>query len=210
MLNEVFPLTDDNRIIPNPQNMTELEQYIQSYFGVVDTEDLKTIVSLFTSTTIKKGEYLLKTGKRCDKLSFVQSGFLRIFAATEEKEVTQWISTKGYFTIDLSSFVFDTPSRWSIQALVDTELYSITKEDYKKIRDVVPKWRELEKLFLVRCFTILEDRIFSHLSMTAEERYNLFFAYNRELLNQVPLQYIASMLGMTPETFSRIRKKQLA
>ena len=72
MLNEVFPLTDDNRIIPNPQNMTELEQYIQSYFGVVDTEDLKTIVSLFTSTTIKKGEYLLKTGKRCDKLSFVQ------------------------------------------------------------------------------------------------------------------------------------------
>lgn len=133
MLNEVFPLTDDNRIIPNPQNMTELEQYIQSYFGVVDTEDLKTIVSLFTSTTIKKGEYLLKTGKRCDKLSFVQSGFLRIFAATEEKEVTQWISTKGYFTIDLSSFVFDTPSRWSIQALVDTELYSITKEDYKKL-----------------------------------------------------------------------------
>lgn len=190
--------------------MTELEQYIQSYFGVVDAEDLKTIVSLFTSTTIKKGEYLLKTGKRCDKLSFVQSGFLRIFAATEEKEVTQWISTKGYFTIDLSSFVFDTPSRWSIQALVDTELYSITKEDYKKIGDVVPKWSELEKLFLVRCFTILEDRIFSHLSMTAEERYNLFFQHNRELLNQVPLQYIASMLGMTPETFSRIRKKQLS
>lgn len=143
------------------------------------------------------------------QIKFCSIRILRIFAATEEKEVTQWISTKGYFTIDLSSFVFDTPSRWSIQALVDTELYSITKEDYKKIGDVVPKWRELEKLFLVRCFTILEDRIFSHLSMTAEERYNLFFAYNRELLNQVPLQYIASMLGMTPETFSRIRKSNL-
>jgi len=92
---------------------------------------------------------------------------------------------------------------------VDTEIYSITKEDYKKIGHLVPTWSELEKLFLVRCFTILEDRIFSHLSMTAEERYKLFFENNKELFNQVPLQYIASMLGMTPETFSRIRKKQL-
>ena len=190
--------------------MTELEQYIKSYFGVVNDNDLKTIVSLFKLRTIKKGDFLLKSGKRCDNLSFVQSGLLRMFVTTDEKEVTQWISTKGYFSTDLSSFIFEVPSRWTIQALVETELYTITKEDYKKIGDLVPKWNELEKLFLVRCFTILEDRIFSHLSMTAEERYNFFFKNNRELFNQVPLQYIASMLGMTPETFSRIRKKQFS
>lgn len=74
---------------------------------------------------------------------------------------------------------------------------------------MVPSWHELEKLFIAKCFTILENRIFSHLSMTAEERYNNFSEHNKELFNQVPLQYIASMLGMTPETFSRIRKKQL-
>lgn len=190
--------------------MTELEQYIKSYFGVMNNDDLKTIVSFFKSTCIKKGDYLLKSGKNCTNLSFVQSGLLRMFVTTEEKEVTQWISTKGYFTTDLSSFVFEVPSRWNIQALVDTELYIITKENYKRIGDLVPKWNELEKLFLVRCFIILEDRIFSHLSMTAEERYNFFYENNRELFNQVPLQYIASMLGMTPETFSRIRKKQLS
>jgi len=111
--------------------------------------------------------------------------------------------------VDLSSFVFDTTSRLSIQALTDTEVYSITKADYKKIGALVPKWHELEKLFIVRCFIMPEERIFSHLSMTAEERYDYFFENNRELFNQVPLQYIASMLGMTPETFSRIRKKQL-
>lgn len=55
---------------------------------------------------------------------------------------------------------------------------------------------------------MIEDRIFSHLSMTAEERYDLYFEHNRALFNQVPLQYIASVLGMTPETFSRIRKRQ--
>lgn len=188
--------------------MTELEQYIQSYFGVVNAEDLKTIVSLFKSTTIKKGEFLVEAGKRCDKLSFIQSGLLRMFVSTDDKEITQWISTKGYFSTDLSSFVFETPSRLSIQALTDTEIYSITKADYKKIGELVPKWHELEKLFLVRCFIILEERIFSHLAMSAEERYEYFFENNKELFNQVPLHYIASMLGMTPETFSRIRKKQ--
>ncbi len=189
--------------------MTELEQYIKSYFGVVNSVDLSTIISLFKSTTIKKNDFLLKAGKRCDKLSFVQSGYLRMYIDTDEKEITQWISAKGYFSVDLASFIFDTPSKLSIQALSDTEVYAISKEDYKKIGSMVAKWAELEKLFIVRCFIILEERIFSHLSMTAEERYEAFFQNNQELFNHVPLQYIASLLGMTPETFSRIRKKQL-
>lgn len=189
--------------------MTKFEQYIKSYFGVVAAHDLNTIVSLFKLTTIKKGDFLLKSGKRCDRLSFVESGLLRVFATTDDKEVTQWISQKGYFSADISSFIFQTPSRWTIQALVDTEVYAISKEDYDKIGDLVSKWNEFEKSFIVRCFIILEERIFSHLSMTAEERYKSFFQNNRELFNQVPLQYIASLLGMTPETFSRIRKRQL-
>jgi len=186
--------------------MAEIEHYIKSYFGVIQTNELNGISSLFKLTTLKKGDYSLKSGKQCDKLSFIQSGLLRMFVITEDKEVTQWISTKGYFSTDLSSFVFENPSRWTIQALVDSEIYTITKDDYKKIGHIVPKWNELEKLFIVKCFTILEDRIFSHLSMSAEERYNFFFTNNKELFNQVPLQYIASMLGMTPETFSRIKK----
>ncbi len=191
------------------QNITELELYIKSYFEIASSKDLHSITSLFKLATIKKGEFLLKPGKHCQSLSFVQSGLLRMFVTTNDKEVTQWISKQGYFATDLSSFIFETPSRWTIQALVDTEVYTITKNDYKKLGDIVPKWAEIEKLFLVRCFTLLEDRIFSHLSMTAEERYNFFFENHKELFNQVPLQYIASMLGMTAETFSRIRKKQL-
>jgi CRP/FNR family transcriptional regulator, anaerobic regulatory protein len=190
--------------------MTELEQYIKSYFGIIEAEELNNISSLFQITTVKKGEFLLKSGRQCTELSFVQSGILRMFVVTDDKEVTQWISTKGYFSTDLASFIFETPSRWTIQALVDTELYTINKNSYKKIGEAVPTWGELEKLFIVRCFTMLEDRIFSHLSMTAEERYHFFFEKNKELFNQVPLQYIASLLGMTAETFSRIRKKQLS
>lgn len=188
--------------------MTELEQYIQSYFGV-DQNDLGTIGSLFKKTTLARGNFFTETGKPCEKLSFIKNGMLRIYVTTPDKEVTQWISTRGYFVTDLSSLVFGTPSRWNIQALTDTELYTINKKDYQSIGTLVPAWHKLEKLFIAKCFTMLEDRIFGHLSMSAEERYQFFFKKNKELFNQVPLQYIASMLGMTPETFSRIRKKSL-
>ncbi|MFN8349259.1 MAG: Crp/Fnr family transcriptional regulator [Spirosomataceae bacterium] len=188
--------------------MTDLEKYIQSYFGI-SQEDLVTVGALFKHQTLKKGDFFLKTGHVCNKLSFIQSGLLRVYVQTPDKEVTQWISTQGYFIADLASLIFNTPARWTIQALTDAEIYTINSQDYNRIGKLIPKWHELEKLFIARCFTILEDRIFTHLSMTAEERYQFFFERNKELFNQVPLQYIASMLGMTPETFSRIRKKSI-
>lgn len=189
--------------------MTELEQNIQTYFGVMKQSELETIGSLFKKQHIKKGDFILHSGQHCNQLSFIESGLLRIYSISDGKEVTQWISTKGYFVTDLSSLLFESPARWTIQALTDIDLFTIQREDYRRIGTLVPKWHELEKLFIAKCFTFLEDRIFSHLSMTAEERYQLFFENNKDLFNQVPLQYIASMLGMTPETFSRIRKKQL-
>ncbi|WP_313580958.1 Crp/Fnr family transcriptional regulator [Chishuiella sp.] len=191
------------------KNLTELEYSIKSYFGVLNNDELKSITSLFKIEKLNKGDFFLETNKKCNRLSFIQSGYLRIFLETENKEITQWISPKGYFVTDLSSFIFDKPARWTIQALTETVIYTIEKKEYEKLNKIVKQWNELEKLFIVHCFTTLEDRIFSHLSMTAEERYISFFENNKELFNHVPLNYIASMLGMTPETFSRIRKKQI-
>jgi len=105
-------------------------------------------------------------------------------------------------------FFFNQPNRWAIQALTETELLSITKTNYLKLCQKFPKWNEIEKQLIMKCFMMMEDRIFSHLSMTAEERYELYFQQNKKLFNQVPLQYIASLLGMTAETLSRIRKRQ--
>ena len=186
--------------------MNELEKYVQTYFGV-SNDDLQKISGFFKPVTLKKNDFFLKTGRYCDKLGFVQSGIIREFVILDDKEVTKWISTNGYFVVDLSSFVFHQKARWNIQALTDCELLVIDQDDYQQIGKVIPKWAELEKFFIAKCFTVLEDRILMHLSMKAEERYNQLFNLNRELFNQVPLQYLASMLGMTPETFSRLRKK---
>lgn len=187
--------------------MTELEQYINFNFVVKD-EELANIASLFEPEVVRKGDFYIKSGAACNKLSFVQSGFLRLYASTENKDITQWIFSEGYFICDMPSLTFGVPSLWNIQALTDTEVFTIQKDKYNKIAETVPRWPEIEKHFLIKCFTIMEDRIFAHLSLTAEERYSAFYEHNRELFNQVPLQYIASMLGMTPETFSRVRKRQ--
>lgn len=189
--------------------MTELQEYINLYFGITKDE-IEQIDSLFKTTTLKKGEYFSKEGAYCDKLSFVKTGSLRVFNYSDGKEITQWISSKSSFVTDLSSIVFDTPSRWNIQALTDCELFTISKTDYKKIGEHVKQWDKLEKMFIAKCFITLEDRVYSFLSMTAEERYNQLFETNKEVFNQVPLQYLASMLGMTPETLSRIRKKSIS
>ncbi len=186
--------------------MTELEHYIKNTFAVTN-EELIPITEAFKTIKIQKGDFFLKEGRLSDRLGFVKSGLIRIYASVDDKDVTQWISTKGYFVTDLSSFVFQTPSRRNLQALTDCELYTIDRAVYQDLHKVIPKWNELDKLFIARCFIIMEDRIFNHLHMTAEERYTLLFEQQPGLFNQVPLQYLASMLGMTPETLSRIRKK---
>jgi CRP-like cAMP-binding protein len=187
--------------------MTALEKYIHTYFGV-GSDDLFKISAFFKPTTLKKNEYFLKTGRYSDRLGFVQSGIIREYVTIDNKEITKWISTQGYFVVDLSSFVFNKTARWNIQALTDCELFVIDKKDYQQIGKVIPEWSELEKLFIAKCFTVMEDRILSHLHLKAEDRYNQLFNFNKELFNQVPLQYLASMLGMTPETLSRLRKKE--
>ncbi|RKR82174.1 CRP-like cAMP-binding protein [Mucilaginibacter gracilis] len=189
--------------------MNELENYIHHYFSI-GIEDCKLIAALFKTETLNKGDFYLKSNKYCDKLSFITDGLLRIYVNLPNKEVTQWIGTSGYFITDLSGFLFREPSRWNIQALTDCKLFTISHADYIGIGKLLPKWHELEKLFIGKCFVTIENRVFDHLSLSAEERYEKLFEQNRQLLNQVPLQYIASMLGMTPETFSRIRRKTLS
>jgi len=191
--------------------MKEIKTYIESYFQL-GGKNLEPIAQLFKEKTLKKGEFFLKENQKVNKISFVKSGYLRVHAlsANGEKEITQWISNRGLFITDLSGFIFGTPSRWNIQALSDCELYTISKADYLSIGDLVKEWEKLDKLFIANCFVTLETRVFNLISMSSEQKVQNLMEYNAELFNQVPLHYIASMLGMTPETLSRIRRKMIS
>jgi CRP-like cAMP-binding protein len=186
--------------------MTELEQYLRSYMGVSD-EDMSALVSYFHPATLEKGDFFLKAGRVCDKLSFHRSGLMRVYASQEEKEITQWISFKGNFMTDLTGIICGEPSRFNVRALTHCELYTIDKTDYTNLPQIIPKWPQLERVLITRCFGFLESRIFALLSMSAGDRYKFLMDQNPELFGQVPLKYLASMMGMTPESLSRIRKK---
>ncbi|MDT0677939.1 Crp/Fnr family transcriptional regulator [Autumnicola musiva] len=188
--------------------MKNLEILIKEHFGELSNEEVSIIRSYFCEEKLQKNDFFTQPDKICDKLSFVKSGILRVYALSDGKEITQWISTENFLLTEVMGFFFDQPNRWTIQALTATELLTITKTNYLKLCKTFPKWNVIEKRLILKCFGMLEDRVFSHLSMTAEERYDLYFEQNKELFNQVPLQYIASVLGMTAETLSRIRKRQ--
>ncbi|AGA77396.1 cAMP-binding protein [Echinicola vietnamensis DSM 17526] len=192
------------------ESKIELQNYLKEYFPL-NTAQLEQLAELFRMETMEKGDFYAQTGKPCHKLSFLKSGYLRIFETAENgKEVTQWISSTGEFTTDLSSLAFGQNARRNIQAISSCTLYTIHQEAYRSLPEVLPAWPELEKLFIAKCFITLEDRVFGLLSKTAEERYQQLFQFKRHLFNEVPLHYLASMIGMTPETFSRIRKNCLS
>jgi CRP-like cAMP-binding protein len=188
--------------------MHSLEHFLRTNF-FLSAETMDLILPNFKKIELKKGEYFIKMGRVADKMAFIDSGLIRIYAEAEsaEKEVTQWISTPGYFITELSSFVFQKPARLHLQALEDTTLFSIHKVTHQQLCNQVAEWNELDKKFIAKCFVMLEDRIFSHLYMSAEERFKQLMEFQPDLFNRVPLQYLASMLGMTPETLSRMRKK---
>ena len=186
--------------------MEILAQHIQPYFSITK-EEFTGIEHLFKTEKILKGDFFIKREQYCEKMSFIQQGYIRVFADSKNKEITQWIASEGYFITDLYSFIFDQRARWNIQALTDCSLFTISKENYKKLSEILPNWHNLEKKFIASCFATLEDRVFDHLSLNTEERYLKFFHQNKGLFNEIPLQFLASMLGMTPETLSRIRKK---
>ena len=187
--------------------MQELQFYLKGYFDEISSQDLEKLESFFFPEKIKKGEFLVKVGKLCSRLSFIRKGYIRVFAEVDGKEVTQWIGGPGSFITEMGSLIFDKPSRFHIQALDELELFSLDAKDYANLSSHIPSWSTLERLFIAKCFIAMEDRIFTHLSMTAEERYKFYFEHNKELFNLIPLQYLASLLGMTPETLSRLRRK---
>lgn len=188
--------------------MKYFDQIIQNHFGQLSQHELNIIRAYFREELLQKGDLFTREGKACNRLSIIQSGILRIYALWDGKEITQWISQEHDFITEAAGFFFDQNNRWSIQALTDVTLLSITKANYQNLCQALPQWNKMERHFIVKCFAMLEERVFSHLSMSAEERYQLYFEQNPELFNRVPLQYIASVLGMTAETFSRIRKRK--
>ncbi|MDX1617650.1 MAG: Crp/Fnr family transcriptional regulator [Balneolaceae bacterium] len=187
--------------------MKSLQECITDNIAI-PTSELETIADTFRSRSLSKGEYLLRAGSPCREMAYIESGYLRMYDVVEGEEITIWVGSEGSFITSLSSFMLRQPNYWNIQAVTDARLQVIGRDDHIDLLEQVPKWLEFDNLILTRAFAMLEQRLLSQLHTTARERYENLLDENPEIFNHVPLQHIASMLGIKPETLSRLRKNR--
>ncbi len=185
----------------------ELQQAIRRFIAL-DEESLQDIASYFKPLHLPKGAFWVKAGQVSTQVGWVKDGLLRTWYEVDGEEITHWISEEGYFDTSLSSFSFKTPSRWNLQAITDCELLVLDCDDHRELLKKYTQWRIFESQLLIFSYLGLEERMFSQLHQTAEERYEKLLIERPELAARAPLQHLASMLGMKPETLSRLRKKQ--
>jgi CRP-like cAMP-binding protein len=176
-------------------------------FGPIAEEDKKIITSAFTSRLFKEGDYLFKGGKICNELFFVCSGILRIVMINEKSvEVTHFFVKENHLCTILHSFNNRAPADESIQAACDTEVLAITKTGLLALFKELPYMKELiDRITQQRLLEKIRIRN-AYLGHSSGDRYKLFITQEPDIALRVPLKDIASYLGITPQSLSRIRK----
>ncbi len=153
----------------------------------------------------KRNEEVLRNGRFCNHLYFVTQGMLRGYYIIDNKEVSNWLATEGDFCTSYYSFIARTTSYETIEAIEKSEVQAISYANLNKVYNLFPETERAGRLILEEYYSRLEERMISLQFKSAKERYEGLQKNRPELLKRAPLGCIASYLGMTQETLSRIR-----
>lgn len=168
----------------------------------------KEILSAFEKETFAKGDLILEKDRTCKKLYFVNQGLARSFYINENgKDITVWFFNNNNFLTAVESFFEQTPSYYNIQTLEATEVYSIS---HTKLHELFKKHHSMEKfgrILSIKMINVLAEKLNSIQFQTADDRYKFMLKTYPDIANKAPLGHIASYLGITQETLSRIRGK---
>jgi CRP-like cAMP-binding protein len=181
-----------------------------SYIGslIPVSEKLKDRLNrIGTPIAIRKGELLLTPNERSKYLHFIESGLLRGYYEQDGKEITSWFASEGEFATCFYSFITKEASNEYIQAIEPAQLIRIADEDLQKLYSDFPETERIGRLLTEQYYIKLEGRLLSIQFKTAKERYDNLLTTNPGLLRRAPLGQIASWLGITQETLSRIRSE---
>ncbi len=179
-------------------------QYLRTVIPVSDKLEQE-LQRISKSKRVNKGQYLLRNGELCGSMYFVESGLLRGYHFLDEKEVTTWMALDGEFATSFYSFITRTPATESIEALEQTELIQLPHDALQQLYHDFPETERIGRIITENYYIKLEGRLLGIQFKTAKERYDQLLAVNPALVQRAPLGHVASYLGMTQETLSRIR-----
>jgi CRP-like cAMP-binding protein len=183
----------------------ELKRFIAEYVDLPDTE-LDEIAYKFKQKTIKKNDFLLQQGEICKDLVFVQNGCLRLYYIVDDIDVSVWFSFKHSSAIEIYSFISESPSDYFLQAIEDSEILYLPKSALGELYGTHPKIQEMMRKFWEDVIINLIDRFTALQKDSAEKRY-LDLLKKPAYLQKIPQKYLASFIGVTPTSLSRIRKQ---
>jgi CRP/FNR family transcriptional regulator, anaerobic regulatory protein len=165
----------------------------------------KGILSVSQNISVQKGNTLVKNGERCRNLYFIEKGLIRGFYYDQGKEITHWFGKEGEFATSFYSFITNEPSPETIEALEDCELIRIKHNDLQDLYQTFPETERIGRIITETYYIDLEERFLNIQFKTAKERYQNLLNKNASLLQRASLGQIATYLGITQETLSRVR-----
>jgi len=181
-----------------------LVKHLSSIISI--SESLKEeINSISKKISVAKGQVIIDKNERCDQLFFVEKGLLRGYYFDEDKEITNWFSQEEEFATCFYSFIANKPSFEIIQTLEDCELIQLNYSELQNLYKKFPETERIGRIITENYYIKLEERILNLQFKTAKERYQKLVSVKPSLLQRATLGQIASYLGITQETLSRIR-----
>lgn len=176
--------------------------------NMLTADELDQIDQYVTKRKLKKGDFLIREGMVCDEIVYLSSGTLRSFYLSDKgEEITYCLTFEGNMMTAFSSLITGKPTEESIQALTDSALFVIKKKDLDMLYASANTWLKVGKYLTELQYVGLENRIFSYQKYPAKKRYEELIAKQPIHIQQIPVQYLASFLNITPRHLSRLRKE---
>jgi CRP-like cAMP-binding protein len=171
-------------------------------------EETAIITSYLTPKKLRKKQYLLQEGDVCKVIAFVEKGVLRSYSIDEKgtEHILQF-ALEGWTISDLYSFLTGEAATYTIDALEDSELVLINKQAHEELLEKLPKYERYMRLQITNAYIAMQRRLTSIISQPLDERYKTLNAVYPHIVQRVPQHMIASYMGLTPETLSRVRRK---
>jgi CRP-like cAMP-binding protein len=174
-------------------------------FSPIEEEALEDIVSKFKEEHFKKKVVVERSGNTYKKLYFIEKGLARLYYSREGKDITGWFSKEGDFITANDSFFQKKPSLLNLEFIEDSIVYSITVEEIERLFDKYHQFERFGRILTYQLLGDLSEKMYSILFQSAEKRYQLLMTHDPEIVVRAPLGDIATFLGISQETLSRIR-----